>query len=100
MNGRNTASSALRSALPAGTPELPMALTPNPTRTRRLLTALGPFFGLVLVVMLFVVMLAIKDVSDEMSRGELKGWAGWTAAAKACPFDGLKAFTSVANLKT
>lgn len=72
----------------------------NSSRLRRLWSALGPFFGLVLVVVLFIAMLALKDISDQMKRDGLHGWSGWTQAAKNSPFDGLKAFTSVANFKT
>jgi ribose transport system permease protein len=74
--------------------------TPTSTRARQLLTALGPFFGLMLVVVLFVGLLALKDISDQMDKDAVHGWSGWAQAAKACPFDGLKAFTSVANFKT
>jgi ribose transport system permease protein len=75
----------------------------NSSRLRRLWSALGPFFGLVLVVVLFAVMLALKDVSDQVEADGGRGWTGWTGwtqAAKASPFHGLKAFTSVANFKT
>ena len=68
--------------------------------TKRLLTVLGPFFGLVLVVVLFIVMLGFKDVSDQMAKESLSGFSGWRQAASSTSFDGLKAFTSVANLKT
>ncbi len=63
---------------------------------RRLLSTLGPFFGLVVVVSLFATMLALKDVSDQRARDG----ASWAQAAGACPFEGLKAFISVANIKT
>jgi len=68
----------------------------NSPRLRRLWSALGPFFGLVLVVVLFVAMLALKDISDQMARDGI----GWVQAAKASSYDGLKAFTSIANFKT
>ena len=67
---------------------------------RRLWSALGPFFGLMLVFVLFVGMLATKDVLDQMERESGKGFTGWKEAVSTCSFDGLKAFTSVANLKT
>ena len=70
------------------------------TYVRRWLRALGPFFGLAIVVIVFVSMLALKDVADQMEKDSLHGFAGWRQAAKACPFDGLKAFVSVANCKT
>src|SRR6185503_11648592 len=63
---------------------------------KRVFNALGPFFGLVLVVSLFALMLALKDVSDQRA----KDGASWTQAARACSFEGLKAFVSVANCKT
>jgi len=63
---------------------------------RRLLTTLGPFFGLVLVVTLFALMLALKDVADQRARDG----SGWSQAMGACSFEGLKAFVSVANVKT
>lgn len=72
----------------------------GPGRARQLLATLGPFFGLVLVVVLFIGMLAAKDVADQKEKDGLTGWAGWQQAAKASPFDGLKAFVSVANGKT
>jgi ribose transport system permease protein len=67
---------------------------------RRILAALGPFFGLLLVSLIFIVMLALKDVSDQMAKDSLSGFAGWKQAWDASPFDGLKAFLSVANFKT
>jgi ribose transport system permease protein len=70
------------------------------SKARQVWTALGPFFGLALVIALFVAMLAIKDISDQMEKDGLSGIAAWKQAAKACSFDGLKAFTSVANFKT
>lgn len=72
----------------------------TPSNLRRLFSALGPFFGLVLVVVLFIAMLALKDISDQMERDGLRGWSGWTQAAKVSSYDGLRAFTSVANFKT
>jgi ribose transport system permease protein len=72
----------------------------NHSRRRKLLAALGPFFGLLLVSLIFVVMLALKDVSDQMQKESLAGLAGWKQAWQTAPFDGLKAFLSVANLKT
>ena len=69
-------------------------------KLRRLLSALGPFFGLVLVAVLFLALLALKDISDQQEKDGLKGAAGWSRAARACSFDGLNAFLSVANFKT
>lgn len=77
-----------------------MTASSNSIRARRVLAALGPFFGLVLVIALFIAMLAVKDVWDQMAREGSKGWSGWAEAVKASPFDGLKAFVSVANIKT
>jgi ribose transport system permease protein len=51
-----------------------------------------------LVVVLFVAMLALKDISDQREKND--GSVSWSQAAKDCPFDGLKAFLSVANFKT
>jgi len=70
------------------------------TYARRWFRGLGPFFGLAIVVVVFVSMLALKDVADQMEKDSLKGFAGWRQAAKSCPYDGLKAFVSVANFKT
>ena len=67
---------------------------------RRLLTALGPFFGLALVTGVFIAMLALKDIADQMDKESLKGLSGWRQAAGSSAFDGLKAFVSVANFKT
>ncbi len=68
--------------------------------TKRLMTVLGPFFGLLVVVVLFIAMLGFKDVADQMERESLSGFAGWRQAVSSSSFDGLKAFTSVANIKT
>ena len=67
---------------------------------RRWLAAFGPFFGLALVFGLFLALLAAKDVADQKERDGLHGFSGWRKAAAASPMDGLKAFISVANLKT
>ncbi len=77
-----------------------MASTTPPRKARQLLGALGPFFGLVLVTGLFLVMLGMKDISDQKQKDALQGVAGWSQAARASSFDGLKAFSSVANFKT
>src|SRR5207247_933830 len=77
-----------------------MASTSSSSKVRRVLSALGPFFGLVLVVVLFLLMLALKDIADQKSKDGLKGAAGWSQAARGCSFDGLRAFVSVANFKT
>jgi len=65
----------------------------------KILNKLGPFFGLVLVATLFAALLAVKDVSDERLKNTANA-ARWWTTAKACPFDGLKAFIGVANVKT
>jgi len=64
-------------------------------RSRRLLSQLGPVFGLLIVVGLFAAGLAVKDVAEQRSRDG----GGWPAAARACSYDGLKAFVSVSNVK-
>jgi ribose transport system permease protein len=66
-------------------------------RTGQLLGILGPFFGLGLVGCLFMVMLGLKDVADTREK---EAGATWKQAARACTYDGLKAFVSIANLKT
>jgi ribose transport system permease protein len=77
-----------------------MSFMTTPTGARRWLRALGPFFGLAIVIVVFVAMLALKDVADQMDKESLQGFAGWRQAAKSCSFDGLNAFVSVANFKT
>lgn len=77
-----------------------MSANQHSSRRRRILAALGPFFGLLVVTLIFIVMLALKDVSDQMAKDSLSGFAGWKQAWGASPFDGLKAFLSVANFKT
>lgn len=77
-----------------------MSLPTSSPKARRVLSALGPFFGLAIVVLVFVAMLALKDVADQMEKESLKGFSGWRQATSSCPFDGLKAFVSVANIKT
>ena len=67
---------------------------------QRLLRVFGPFFGLVLVLGLFALMLALKDIADQRTSDGLSGFQGWVEAARACSFDGLNAFVSVRNLKT
>jgi ribose transport system permease protein len=64
------------------------------------LSALGPFFGLAIVIVVFVALLALKDIADQMDKESLQGFSGWRRATAACSFDGLKAFMSVANFKT
>ena len=73
---------------------------PGRGKARRLLGALGPFFGLALVLVIFMGMLALKDVADEMSKEKLGGFSGWRQAVRTSPFDGFNAFISVANIKT
>jgi len=70
------------------------------SKAKRLLAALGPFFGLALVTGVFMAMLALKDIADQMEKESLKGFSGWRQAASASSYDGLKAFVSVANFKT
>jgi len=67
---------------------------------RRVKSVLGPFFGLGLVVGLFLVMLALKDVAEHMDKEDLHGFSGWTSALRSSSYDGLGAFVSVANIKT
>src|SRR5256714_11780490 len=69
-----------------------------------MLNKLGPFFGLVFVLAIFAALLGLKDISDAKgkqvaAKGESAQVSWWTAA-NGCPFDGLKAFVSVANIKT
>jgi len=66
----------------------------------RLLNKLGPFFGLVMVVALFAGLLALKDISDQKQKDGSSGGGSWAKAVRACPFDGLKAFSGVTNFKT
>lgn len=61
---------------------------------------LGPIFGLALVVVLFLGLLAWKDVADRREADALTGPGSWTKATKACTFDGFRAFVSVINIKT
>lgn len=70
------------------------------TKTRHLLNRLGAFFGLVLVAVLFAALLALKDIGDQKQKDGLTGSGSWMKAAQACPFDGLKAFLGVTNIKT
>src|SRR6185503_12070465 len=63
-------------------------------------SVLGPFFGLALVAVLFMGMLGLKDIADQMEREDRKGFGGWVQAAKSGPYDGLRAFVSAANIKT
>jgi ribose transport system permease protein len=65
-------------------------------RGRLLMSRLGPFFGLFLVVALFAAGLAAKDVADQRGKDN----SSWSAAAKACGYDGFNAFVSVPNIKT
>lgn len=57
---------------------------------------IGPVFGLLLVIALFAVGLALKDVADQRGKDN----SSWASAAKACAYDGFKAFTSMSNIKT
>ena len=77
-----------------------MSDTVNSSRRRQVLAALGPFFGLLVVTLIFIAMLALKDVSDQMQKDSLQGFAGWKQAWGTATFDGLKAFLSIANFKT
>ncbi len=65
-------------------------------RGKILVSQLGPFFGLFLVVALFAAGLALKDVAEQRA----KEGSSWSAAAKVCAYDGFKAFISVSNIKT
>lgn len=61
------------------------------------LSRLGPFFGLIFVFAVFAGLLAAKDVMDQKAADDA---LTWTAAAGSAEFKGLKAFISMANLKT
>src|SRR5262245_46333455 len=65
---------------------------------------LGALFGLVLVTVLVASALGIKDTSDQREKRsdgrQTQLRPSWWAAANECSFDGLKAFVSVANIKT
>jgi ribose transport system permease protein len=71
---------------------------------RKLLNKLGALFGLVLVLALFAGALGTKDISDQRDKdskrqkNEMR--SSWWTAASDCSFDGLRAFVSVANIKT
>src|SRR6266581_2663921 len=71
---------------------------------RAALNNLGTFFGLLVVAGLFGALLGLKDISDQrqkhLSQQDGAAAAHWWQAARECPFDGLKAFVSVANIKT
>ncbi|HXJ75116.1 MAG TPA: ABC transporter permease, partial [Candidatus Dormibacteraeota bacterium] len=69
-------------------------------RLKKAFSVLGPFFGLALVGGLFMAMLALKDIADQMQKENLHGFTGWTRAVRQGSFDGLSAFVSVANIKT
>ena len=56
-------------------------MSPSRSRLKKILKALGPFFGLVLVTTLFMAMLALKDVTDQMEKETLTGFSGWQQAA-------------------
>jgi ribose transport system permease protein len=70
------------------------------SRWRRLREWLGPFFGLAFVVVIFAVMLALKDVSDQRTAGTDGPPLSWSEAAKASKYEGLQAFLRVSNIKT
>lgn len=61
---------------------------------------MGPVFGLLVVLSLFALLLALKDVSDQKENDGLKGVDGWFKAAHSCHFEGLRAFLGVSNFKT
>ena len=87
------------------TETLPSGGLVSPVQFRHMLNHLGPFFGLVLVIGLFAALLGIKDISEQRTKnlGEARVGAhadGWWGSAKASPLEGLKAFISVANIKT
>jgi ribose transport system permease protein len=69
-------------------------------RLKKAFSVLGPFFGLALVGGLFMAMLALKDIADQMQKENLHGFTGWTRAVRQCSLDGFNAFVSVANIKT
>jgi ribose transport system permease protein len=72
----------------------------RPPLAARLFATFGPALILAAVVLLFIALLARKDVVDQMQSADLKGWSGFTKAAGECSFDGLKAFLSFATFKT
>jgi ribose transport system permease protein len=63
---------------------------------------LGPFFGLGFVVVIFAVMLGLKDLSDRRAAAPAPEGqtVTWSEAAQSCSFDGLRAFLRVSNVKT
>src|SRR5262245_32001964 len=67
---------------------------------KRFLGVLGPFFGLGLVLGIFIGLLLVKDVADQVEKDQLHGWSGWQQAWQASSLDGFRAFISVANIKT
>ena len=73
---------------------------PKPALATRLFATFGPALILAAVILLFIALLARKDIVDQMQSAELKGWGGFTKAAGECTFDGLKAFLSFATFKT
>ena len=77
-----------------------MDAPPAENRSTKWLNTFGPFFGLALVVALFAGMLAWKDVAEQREKDGLTGPGSWRQAAKACSYDGLRAFTGVTNIKT
>lgn len=74
-------------------------------RIRRIVNVLGPFFGLILVVVLFGVFLYIQDLRSEMEFEAATGWKAFVETARSLEFaqedafPGLKAFVSGANFK-
>ena len=66
----------------------------SPRTLRRVLNVAGPFFGLVLVIVLFAGLLALQDISRHMQDNGLSGASGWKQAVKEGAFDGCRAFVS------
>ncbi len=75
------------------------------TKLRRLTNVLGPFFGLILVVVLFGMLLYIQDIRSEMEFDGATGFKSFMETARSIEyaqsdtFPGLKAFLSGANSK-
>lgn len=81
------------------------APTGTSSKIRRLLNILGPFFGLLLVVVLFGVLLYVQDIRSEMEFDGATGFNAFVETARSIElkedgtFPGLKAFISGANFK-
>jgi len=72
----------------------------SPRKLARLLNTFGPALILAAVVALFIALLAWKDAAEQMQSANLRGFSGFTQAARESTYDGLKAFLSFATFKT